>query len=59
VTVIASYLQCTKSRPANAIKACLPTGRTPPLRPGQYQAKLFQLGHLVPAPPAVPVRVTG
>jgi hypothetical protein len=34
-----------------------PDGRPPPLPPGDYRAVLFQLGHLVQAPPAVQVRV--
>jgi hypothetical protein len=58
VTVEASYYQCSQGAPQGAIKACGPDGRMPPLPPGDYQAILFQLHHLVQTPPPVPVRVT-
>lgn len=58
VTVEASYSQCSQGRPQDGLKACLPGPRPPPLPPGDYRATLFQEGHLVPVPPAIPVRVT-
>ncbi len=58
VTVLASYLQCHEGRTQGAIRACLPDQRPPPLPPGDYRARLFQVGHLVVAPPGTTVRVT-
>lgn len=58
VTVAASYSACSQGRPWGAVRACLPDGRPPPLPPGDYHAVLFQVRPLVPAPPAVTVRVT-
>ena len=58
VTIVASYSQCSAGRPHGAVRACLPDRRPPPLPPGEYHAKLFQLDNLVPVPPAMTVRVT-
>jgi len=58
VTLSASYSQCTQGRPQHGLKACRPDGRVPPLPPGTYHAKLFQLHKLVRIPPALTVRVT-
>jgi hypothetical protein len=58
VTVRASYLECSAGRPQGAVRACLPNRRPPPLPPGDYHARLFQLGNLVPVPLAMTVRVT-
>jgi hypothetical protein len=58
LTVEASYLACTQDRRRGGLRACLPGGGPPGLLPGPYHARLFQVGHLVPAPPAVKVRVT-
>jgi len=58
VTVAASYSTCSQGQPPGAARACLPGGHPPPLPPGVYHAVLFQARHLVPAPPAVTVRVT-
>ena len=57
-TVEASYLACSQGRPHGGLRACLPGNQPPPLLPGLYHAKLFQVGHLVPVPPAITVRVT-
>jgi len=57
-TVEASYSQCSPGRPHGAVRACLPNRRPPPLPPGDYHAMLFQVGNLVPVPPAITVRVT-
>lgn len=57
-TVQASYSQCSPGRPQGAVRACLPNRRPPPLPPGDYHAMLFQVGNLVPVPPAITVRVT-
>jgi hypothetical protein len=57
-TVEASYSECRAGRPQGAVRACLPNRRPPPLPPGDYHAKLFQMGHIVPVPPAITVRVT-
>jgi hypothetical protein len=57
-TVQASYSQCSPGRPRGGVRACLPGGRPPPLPPGDYRARLFQDGHLVPVPPAMTVHVT-
>jgi hypothetical protein len=58
VTVQATYLACSLSRPHGGEMACLPRRRPPPLAPGPYEAKLFQAANVVPAPPAARVRVT-
>lgn len=58
VIVIASYSHCAQGRPQPGMKSCLRHGGAPPLPPGEYHATLFQSGHLVPAPPAIAVRVT-
>ncbi len=58
VTVEASYSECGPGRPQGGLRACLPNGHPPPLRPGDYHAMLFQAGHLVPVPPAITVRLT-
>jgi len=58
VTLTASYSQCSQGRPRDGLRACLPDGRMPPLPPGTYQARLFQVRKLVQGPPAVTVRVT-
>ncbi len=56
--VQASYSACSPGRPQGAVRACLPDRQPPPLPPGDYRAMLFQVGHLVPVPPAMTVRVT-
>jgi hypothetical protein len=58
VTLSASYSECSQGRPRDGMKACLRNRRSPPLPAGVYRATLFQAGHIVPAPPAIPVRVT-
>lgn len=58
VTVQASYSQCSQGRPQHGLKPCMPAGRMPPLPPGIYQAKLFQVRNLVRVPPALTLRVT-
>jgi hypothetical protein len=58
VTVFATYLACSLSRPSGGEKACLPGKRPPPLPIGHYRARLFQSANVVPAPPAPPVWVT-
>jgi hypothetical protein len=58
VTVEASYRECSPNRPQGGLRACLPNRHPPPLPPGDYHARLFQAGHLVPVPPAMTVRVT-
>ena len=58
VTVDASYSACSPGRPRDGFKACLHGEQPPPLPPGVYRATLFQDGHLIPAPPAITVRVT-
>jgi hypothetical protein len=58
VTVRASYMQCTQSRPRHGLRACLPDGRMPPLAPGTYHARLFQAGKLARVPPATKMQVT-
>jgi len=58
VTVAASYLGCGQAGPGSAAGACLPGGHPPALPAGVYRAALFQLRHLVPAPPAITIRVT-
>jgi hypothetical protein len=58
VTVGASYRACGQGRPEDGLKACLAGNRPPPLPPGEYHAKLFQISNVVPAPPALAIRVT-
>lgn len=58
ITVSGSYNQCSQGRPQHGFKSCLPGGRPPPLPPGNYHAKLFQVSDLVQAPPTITVRVT-
>jgi hypothetical protein len=58
VTVEARYLACTLARPHSGLRACLPGKGLPGLPAGPYNARLFQVGDLVPAPPAIVVRVT-
>jgi hypothetical protein len=58
VTVQASYIECSQGPPHHGLKPCMPAGRMPPLPPGTYHAKLFQVGNLVRVPPAPTVRVT-
>jgi hypothetical protein len=61
VKVQATYLSCSQGHARAGLKACLPgKQKMPPLPPGRYKAKLFiQVRQLVPAPPAIPVRVIG
>ncbi len=58
VTVWASYNQCSQGRPRDGLRACLPGGRMPPLPPGTYHARLFQVHQLVQVPSPITVRVT-
>ena len=58
IAVSGSYNQCSQGRPQHGLKPCLPGGRPPPLPPGNYHAKLFQVSNLVQVPPAITVRVT-
>ena len=58
VSIAASYNRCISGRPHGTTKACLPEGGPPALPPGVYRAVLFQVRKLVPAPPAISVRVT-
>ena len=58
VTLNASYLACLEHGPHGALKGCLAAGGPPPLPPGTYRARLFQVGHLVPVPPTITIRVT-
>ncbi len=51
--VIARYSSCGGSG-----RPCASDGGTPPLPPGDYQANLYQVGEIVPPPPAITVRVT-
>jgi len=57
ITVSASYNECHQGRPQHSLRECLPGGRPPPLPPGTYHAKLFQVSNLVRVPPAITVRV--
>jgi len=60
VTVQATYLGCGGS-PLGDNPPCVNVhGHTepPPLPPGDYEAKLFQSGNVVPTPPPITVRVT-
>lgn len=56
VPVIASFSRCTQGKPQSGLKRCLADG-PPPLPPGIYQAKLFQVTNLIRALPAVRVQV--
>ena len=58
VTLSASYLTCLEHGPRGTLKGCLAGGKVPALPPGTYRARLFQLGHLVPLPPTIKIRVT-
>jgi hypothetical protein len=58
VTVYATYLFCSEGPPPTAEPACLPGSQMPPLPPGNYRATLDQQSTVVPAPPAISVRVT-
>ena len=58
ITVYATYLFCSEGPPPTAEPACLPGSQMPPLPPGHYRATLDQQSTVVPAPPAIPVRVT-
>ena len=58
VTVWASYDQCSQGRPRSGPRACLSGGRMPPLPPGTYHARLFQVHQLVQVPSPITVRVT-
>jgi heat shock protein HslJ len=53
VSVIATYLSCGGAR----VPACLPNNDSPPLPPGEYQARLFQMGDAVSIPAPITVRV--
>jgi hypothetical protein len=57
VTVWASYNQCSRGHSRDGLRACLPGGRMPPLPPGTYHARLFQVHQLVQVPSPVSVRV--
>ncbi|HEY6310775.1 MAG TPA: hypothetical protein VIY52_08200 [Streptosporangiaceae bacterium] len=57
VTLRAGYSQCSQGHPQDGLEACLPGGHPPPLPPGTYYARLFQVRKLVQVPPAVTVRV--
>lgn len=57
LTVRASYSECSQNARHDGLRACLPDGQPPPLPPGDYHAKLFQVRHLVPVPAAIMVRV--
>ena len=56
VTVRASYPGCSATV-QSGLPVCLPSGRPPPLPPGNYRAMLFESGNVVPTPPAIDVRV--
>ena len=58
VTVKASYLACSPGLRHGTLRACLPGKGPPGLPPGLYYARLFQVCHLLPVPPAIEVRVT-
>jgi hypothetical protein len=57
VTVDSIYHHCTQHGRSNDVPRCTTHGM-PLLPPGSYRATFFQVRHLVPAPPAIPVRVT-
>jgi hypothetical protein len=58
ITVLASYLQCSQSRHSHGLRECLAGGGPPPLPPGTYRARLYQMDHLVQAAPPITVQVT-
>jgi hypothetical protein len=58
VTVYATYLFCSEGPPPTAAPPCLPGSQMPPLPPGHYRATLDQQSTVVPAPPAISVRVS-
>jgi hypothetical protein len=51
----ARYNLCSQN--GHGFRPCV-DGHPPPIPAGDYQAVLYQSGHLVPEPPAVKVRVT-
>lgn len=55
ITVEARYNLCGQG---GGLPACV-GGETPPLLPGKYEAKAFELGTAVPLPAPVPVFLTG
>jgi hypothetical protein len=55
-SVVASYNECHDGGPWGTVKACLRNG-PPPLPPGEYHAELFQVPHVLPAPPGIPIQV--
>jgi hypothetical protein len=58
VTLSASYGACGgRVKRQNAASACLPGGHMPPLPAGRYRAEFFQSSPVIPATPAVDVRV--
>ena len=57
VTVNASYLGCGEHGPGGGLPGCL-NGAPPPLPPGTYRARFFQSSRIVPAQPAITIRVT-
>ncbi len=57
IPVKASYDSCSEGRQQGG-RRCLPGGDPPPLPPGTYQVRLYQLGHRVQLPPPATVRVT-
>ena len=58
VTLVASYLACTRGTPSSTLPSCLPSGQAPPLPPGDYRAVLFQNPSIAPSPPARPIHLT-
>jgi hypothetical protein len=57
VSIEARYNQCGSGGPSNLIPACSAVG-PPPLPPGEYEARTFELGDAVPIPATVAVSVT-
>jgi heat shock protein HslJ len=57
ISVSASENSCG-GVPLGANQPCLPTGGTPPLAPGEYQAKLFPTDGIFQTPPPLIVHVT-
>jgi hypothetical protein len=58
VTVDAFYLHCIQHGRSKGVPRCMRHGM-PSLPLGSYRAVLFEAGHLIPAPRAIPVQVTG